>query len=87
MPRRRKELVEIDEPPDRPLVRPCDRCGKQEARRFGRAQVVAGERGLRWVDVGLCDRCAVRCAAPGSGSASALGAEHSICAPSGGGGD
>lgn len=67
-----------DTPPEQPLVRPCDRCDVREARRFGKAQVVAGERGLRWVEVGLCDRCAARCAAPGSGSASALGAEHTV---------
>jgi len=79
MPRRRKEPVMVEDAlPTAPLVRPCDRCGLREARRFGKAQAVVGELGLRWVDVGLCDRCAARCAAPGSGSASALGAEHTV---------
>ena len=75
---RRKKEPEAPEPfPAEPLARPCDRCARREARRFGKAQVVMGERGLQWVDVGLCDRCAARCAAPGT-SASALSVEHSV---------
>jgi len=55
---------------------PCDRCSVYEATRFGRAQVVDSERGSRWMDVGLCERCAAVCAAPGYRAASALGSEH-----------
>lgn len=53
--------------------RPCYRCAEYEATRFGRAQVLDGERGLKWVDLGLCPRCAVWCAGPSAGSQSALG--------------
>lgn len=58
--------------------RVCDRCEDREARRFGVAQVVDGERGTRWREVGLCDRCAAYCAAPGGAPGSSLATEHSI---------
>lgn len=57
--------------------RPCDRCEEYEATRFGRAQVVGGERGHTWQDVGLCERCAAVCAGP-SAIRSGLGGTHSI---------
>ncbi len=67
------------EPPreDGPLRYPCDRCGEREARRWGVATVMTGERGGRQQRVGLCDPCAACCAAPGAMSSS-LGGTHSI---------
>lgn len=61
----------------RPARKMCDRCDEKVATRFGVAQV-AGDRGVRWQDVGLCDRCAAYCAAPGGSPGSSLAAEHSI---------
>lgn len=60
------------------LRRPCDRCGEREATRFGVAQVAGSERGVRWQNVKLCDRCAAYCAAPGGTPGSSLATEHSI---------
>lgn len=42
----------------------CQRCEERPATRFGRAQVLTSERGVRWQDVGLCERCASLSAAP-----------------------
>jgi hypothetical protein len=58
--------------------RPCDRCDYYEATRFGRAQVKEGDRSTRWMEVGLCERCAAVCAAPGYGSRSALSTTHTV---------
>lgn len=70
----------VENPHQLPTLRPvreypCDRCGEYEATRWGRAQVVEGEKGLRWRDVGLCDRCAAVCSGP-SPISSGLGAVH-----------
>lgn len=79
MSKEQGEQLVIDFPAARPrLKRPCDRCEEREATRFGVAQVVSGERGARWQKVGLCDRCAAYCAAPGGAPGSSLAAEHSI---------
>lgn len=64
--------------PVRRLKRPCDRCEEREAVRFGVAQVAGSERGLRWQNVGLCDRCAAYCAAPGGTPGGTMATEHAI---------
>lgn len=78
MPRRPK----MPKPPPEPVaglfVYPCDRCGAREARRWGVATVVRGERGGQQARVGLCDSCAACCAAPGSIQSSLGGVEHSV---------
>lgn len=60
------------------LKRPCDRCAEREATRFGVAQMAGGERGVRWCNVGLCDRCAAYCAAPGGAPGGTMACDHSL---------
>ena len=78
MPRRPAEAPEQLAGLRRAWKRPCDRCAEYEATRFGRAQVATNDRGSRWIDVGLCERCAAVCAAPGYGTRSALGGSHTL---------
>lgn len=76
---RRGKVEFLEVPPDAGVLRyPCDRCGVREARRWGVATVMQGERGGRQMRVGLCDPCAACCAAPGGMSSSLGGTEHSI---------
>ena len=76
---RRSKAPEVELPVESgPLRYPCDRCGEREARRWGVATVVTGERGGRLREVGLCDPCAACCAAPGSMRSSLGGVEHSF---------
>lgn len=77
MARRSKEEFLEPVPEAGPFKYPCDRCAQREARRFGVATVMSGERGGRRMPVGLCDPCAAACAAPGS-SKSSLGGEHTF---------
>lgn len=78
MARRSKEpfLEPVAEPG--PFKYACDRCGEREARRWGVATVMSGERGGRQQRVGLCDPCAACCAAPGSIKSSSGDTEHSF---------
>lgn len=76
MPRRPTERPEALAGMRPAWKRPCDRCEEYEATRFGRAQVIDGERGSVWRDVGLCERCAAACAGP-SAIRSSLGGSHS----------
>jgi hypothetical protein len=41
----------------------CDRCEEKLASRWGRAQART-ERGIVWLEVGLCERCAAQTAGP-----------------------
>ncbi len=76
MPRPHK-VPHVEPPVDSgPLTYPCDRCSVREARRWGVATVMSGERGGRQQRVGLCDPCAAACAAPGAMRSSLGGVEH-----------
>lgn len=76
MARRSKEFYHEAPVELGPFKYPCDRCGQREARRWGTATVICGERGGRQQRVGLCDPCAASCAAPGSAKSSLGGVEH-----------
>lgn len=58
---------------------PCDRCDERPAVRYGRAQARTTN-GIRWMDVGLCERCASQAAAP-TISRSSLGVDAHGIAP------
>ena len=78
MPRRPSEAPEQLAGLRRAWKHPCDRCAEYEATRFGRAQVAGGKAHNYWQDVGLCERCAAVCAAPGQGTRSALSESHTV---------